>query len=231
MSFAAAADVLRISRPSLWQQVRALEEELGAELLRTESQQISLTEDGLVLLELVTPLVESFDAVRSIFADRRRDLVRRLNVATTSSLLANELQRPVRLYAEQNADVRFSFVERPSKEALPLLESGVADLAIVGMLDDAVRPGGFEYDDWVRYPFALVCPRNHTMAKVRHIALEDIVKHPLLLPTEATNARQRVDAVLRGSGLLRGIHGVIESSTALVLARYVEMGLGIALCS
>jgi len=57
------------------------------------------------------------------------------------------------------------------------------------------------------------------------------VKHPLLLPADSTNARQRVDTVFRGAGLIKRIHGVIESSTARVLARYVEMGLGVALCS
>lgn len=231
LSFAAAAEALRISRPSVWQQVRALEVELGAELLRVQSQQLTLTEDGVVLLELIEPLVENFDSIRSVFADRQTATMRRLRVATTSSLLANELQRPVRLYAEQHASVRFSFVERPSKEAFPLLESGEADLAIVGMLDDTPRPAGFEFDEWVRYPFALVLPKGHPLESAASIEIQDILKHPLLLPTAPTNARHRIQAVLGETGGLHGANVVIESSTSLVLAGYVEMGLGVALCS
>jgi DNA-binding transcriptional LysR family regulator len=57
------------------------------------------------------------------------------------------------------------------------------------------------------------------------------VEHPLLLPTAATNARQRITAVLEEASCLGALNAVIESSTALVLVRYVEMGLGVALCS
>jgi DNA-binding transcriptional LysR family regulator len=231
MSFAAAANALRISRPSLWQQVRALEEELGAALLRTENQQLSLTEDGALLLELIKPLVEEFDSIRTMFADRRTNAVRKLRVATTSSLLANELQQPVQLYAQEHPDVRFSFVERPSKEAFSLLESGEADLAIVGMLDTTPRPEGFVFDECLSYPFVLVCPRGHPLEKAKSVEVRDIVRHPMLLPTAATNARQRITAKLEEASCLGAVNAVIESSTAVVLARYVNMNLGVALCS
>jgi len=231
MSFAAAAEALRISRPSLWQQVRALEEELGAALLRTENQQLSLTEDGALLVELIKPLVEEFDSIRTLFADRRTNVVRRLRVATTSSLLAHELQHPVQLYAQEHPAVRFSFVERPSKEAFSLLESGEADLAVVGMLDTTPRPEGFVFDEWLSYPFVVVCPRGHPLEKAKRIEVRDIVGHPMLLPTAATNARQRITATLEEASCLGAVNAVIESSTALVLARYVEMGLGVAVCS
>jgi DNA-binding transcriptional LysR family regulator len=231
MSFAAAADALRISRPSLWQQVRALEEELGAALLRTENQQLSLTEDGALLVELIKPLVEEFDSIRTMFADRRTKMVRRLRVATTSSLLSNELQLPVQLYAQEHPAVRFSFVERPSKEAFSLLESGEADLAVVGMLDTTPRPEGFVFDEWLSYPFVVVCPQGHPLEKAKRIEVEDVVEHPLLLPMAATNARQRITAVFEEASCLGAVNCVIESSTALVLARYTEMGLGVAICS
>jgi DNA-binding transcriptional LysR family regulator len=231
MSFAAAAEALRISRPSLWQQVRALEEELGAALLRTENQQLSLTEDGALLVELIKPLVEEFDSIRTLFADRRTNVVRRLRVATTSSLLANELQHPVQLYAQEHPAVRFSFVERPSKEAFSLLESGEADLAVVGMLDTTPRAEGFVFDEWLSYPFVVVCPRGHPLEKAKKIEVRDIVGYPMLLPTAATNARQRITATLEEASCLGAVNAVIESSTALVLARYVEMGLGVAVCS
>lgn len=231
LSFATAAEVLQISRPSLWQQVRALEEELGTELLRTESQQLSLTEDGIMLLELITPLVENFDSLKAVFLDRRRDVVRRLTVATTSTVLANELLDPVRLYRQRHPDVRFSFIERPSREALPLLESGHADLAFVGVLEAAPRPATLEFDEWLRYPFVLICPPEHPLATMRRVNLKNLVEHPLLLPAEATNARTRIEEVLRSAGFFEKANVVLESSTSLVLARYAEMGLGVALTS
>lgn len=231
LSFATAAEVLQISRPSLWQQVRALEEELGTELLRTENQQLSLTEDGVILLEMVTPLVESFDSLKAVFLDKRRDVVRRLTVATTSTVLANELLEPVRLYRQHHPDVRFTFIERPSLEALSLLESGQADLAFVGLLEDAPRAATLEFDKWLSFPFVLICPPEHPLATIRRVTLKDLVGYPLLLPAEATNARTRIEDVLQKAGLFGKANIVLESSTSLVLGRYAEMGLGVALTS
>jgi len=135
------------------------------------------------------------------------------------------------LYAQEHPDVRFSFVERPSKEAFSLLESGEADLAIVGMLDTTPRPEGFVFDECLSYPFVLVCPRGHPLEKAKSVDVRDIVRHPMLLPTAATNARQRITAKLEEASCLGAGNAVIESSTAVVLARYVNMNLGVALCS
>jgi DNA-binding transcriptional LysR family regulator len=184
-----------------------------------------------MLLELITPLVENFDSLKAVFLDRRRDVVRRLTVATTSAVLANELLEPVRLCRQRHPDVRFSFIERPSREALPLLESGHADLAFVGVLEAAPRPATLEFDEWLRYPFVLICPPEHPLATMRGVNLRNLVEHPLLLPAEATNARARIEEVLRSAGFFEKTNVVLESSTSLVLARYAEMGLGVALTS
>src|SRR5262245_60253547 len=95
-SFAAAAQTLRISRPAIWQQVRALEREFGASLVERRGRKAELTGDGRLLLEIVAPLVTGFDGIKTAFRDRREELVRHLTVATTATLLAYELQAPVR---------------------------------------------------------------------------------------------------------------------------------------
>ncbi|MEK0445001.1 MAG: hypothetical protein RLZZ399_322 [Verrucomicrobiota bacterium] len=231
LSFTEAAETLALSKASLWQQVRSLEEELDTRLLRTESQQVSLTEDGALLLELVSPLVESFDSLKAVFLDRRRNIVRKLTVATTSTLLAHELLAPVQTYRQTHADVRFTFVEKPSKEALPLLETGRADLAIIGSLDESPWPPSIEARPWTHYPFVLMCGSGHPLASQSAITLGGLAPFPLLFPAQATNARFRVERIFQEAGLLDALNVVLESSSASVLARFVERDLGVAITS
>jgi len=231
LSFTKAAETLGLAAPSLWQQVRALEQELGTELIVSEGQTLLLTDDGRLLREIASPIVESFDSVQDLFADRREQTLRRLRVATTGSLLANELPLIVQAYREQHPDVQLSFVERPSREALALLDTGDADIAIAGLLAESAVSPMIETHPCGNYPFVLICPADHALARRRRVTLNDILDQPLVMPGPSTNSRAILDRVLREAGSDRSLNIVIESFNVSTIVRYVEVGLGVALVS
>src|SRR5262249_43470263 len=145
-SFSAAAAMLRISRPAIWQQVRALEHEFDASLVERRGRKAELTADGRLLMEIVAPLVTGFDSIKRAFQDRRGELVRHLTVATTASLLAHELRRPVQEYLRRFPNVSLSLMDRPSLAGMSLLEERQADLAVLGHLDEEPRHPLMEYE-------------------------------------------------------------------------------------
>ena len=61
--FAAAATVLDLATPSVWQQVRALEDEFDVQLVEVNGQQVTLTDHGRLMVELATPVVDGFDGI------------------------------------------------------------------------------------------------------------------------------------------------------------------------
>lgn len=231
LSFTRAARLLGLSGPSLWQQVRALEQELKAELVVSDGNTLLLTEEGQELLEIASPLVAGFDSVRELFADRRQQMQRSLTVATTGSLLANELPPIVQAYRELHPEVRLGFIERPSREALELLDSGGADLAVAGVVDRNAVSATIAVEPCGHYPFVLICPTKHPLARRRTPTLAEIVAQPLVMPAEATNSRSLLDRVFRDAGVDDSLNIVIESFNADTIVRYVEVGLGIAVVS
>ena len=64
-NFTAAAAVLGVSVSAVWQQVRALERELGAALFRRQGRTVELTSSGRLLLELARPHVSGLDSLAS----------------------------------------------------------------------------------------------------------------------------------------------------------------------
>jgi len=68
-SFAATAAAMDLAVPSVWQQIRSLEDEYGVQLVVAEGSKVSLTDDGRALVDLAAPLVESFDGLRAMFED------------------------------------------------------------------------------------------------------------------------------------------------------------------
>lgn len=230
-SFTRAAKSLKLSAPSVWQQVRALEEAFDVSLIAMRGQKVELTEDGTLLVELSAPIVESFDSLRPLFLDRRKLLARQLTVATTGSLLANELRPPLELFRRTHPEVRLEFIDRPSAAARELLERGQADLAVVGQLDGVAANPLFESSALTTYPFMLVCPKGHPLIKRRSLGLGELARQPLVLPGEGANSRAHVDAVFREAGLASCLNVVMSASTLPLLTGYVSMGFGISVTS
>src|SRR6185295_2708068 len=140
-SFARAAVALGVSRPAVWQQIRALEREFGAAFLLRKGNRLELTREGRLLAELVAPLVSGFGSLRTRFEERRGEKLRRLAVATTSGLLAGLLQAPIREFRRRHPEVQLTFLDRASAEAVKLVTEGATDLGVVGHLEeDPVHP-------------------------------------------------------------------------------------------
>ena len=230
-TFTAAAEALKLSRTSVWQQIRSLEEEFGAELVVVHSHQPELTAEGRLLLELIEPLVDGFDGVKAAFQDRIGTLKRRLVVATTSSLLNHELRKPVGLFRRAHPDVSISLVDRPSTAARELLLRGLADVAVLGSLAVDEKTADLSVEPLTYYPFVLACPKKHPLTRNRKFELSELVKYQILCPSAGTNARARIDAVLKEAGLAGQIQLAMDSHNAALLLTYVEQGLGIALTS
>jgi len=227
-SFAAAASALHISRPAIWQQIRALEQEFAATLVQRRGRRAELTEDGRVLLEIVSPLVASFAAVRTAFQDRKDQLVRHLVVATTASLLAHELRQPLREYRQRFANVQLTVMDRPSPGGMALLEEGQADLAVLAHLDEERRHPLMEYEPLFAHPFVLACRRDHPLARRRSLRLPDLVRYPLVLASAGSTSRRRFDRVMREHGLLQECRIALDTTNGALLTNYVELGLGIS---
>ena len=62
-SFAATAAAMGLAVPSVWQQIRSLEDEYGVQFVVAEGSKVSLTDDGRALVDLGRSLagVRSFD--------------------------------------------------------------------------------------------------------------------------------------------------------------------------
>ena len=228
-SFTAMAAALRLSVVSAWRQVRSLEEEFGVQLVITEGQQVTLTEDGILLVEMIEPLVESFLSVRSVFADRHKTAPRKLTVTAPAGVLTDALPGPVMRYRRKFPNVELRLMDRPSRAASAALLAGLADLAIVGMTPADALPAALMSRRLVRYPIHLLCPSDHALATAKKLTVKLIAQHPLVLSSEDTSDRAQVDATFASAGVLGQLNIAISATRLPLITRYVAMGFGVAL--
>ena len=229
-TFTAAAQALGLSRTSVWQQIRSLEDDFGVELAVVRGHHLTLTAEGALLLQMIEPIVDGFDGVKSAFHDRLGMLKRRLVVATTASLLSYELRSVVEIYRKAHPEVSLSLIDRPSMAGLDLLLHGEADVAVIGRVDN-MKDKPLNTRHLTDYPFILAFPKKHELARNKALKLTDLVRYPLIMPSEGTNARERINNVFEQAGIAETIQLVLDSNNARLLLSYVEQGLGVALTS
>lgn len=229
-TFVAAAAALRLTRASVWQQVRSLEKEMECPLVRTRGQRVELTDAGQKLVELVSPLVAGLDSVKTgLLAAIGGNTPQSLVIATPPSFLVHELREPIASIHSLYPRLQLTLIERNSPAALDLLDQGGADVAIAARLPGTAGKAALEYTPFTTYSFTLICPAGHALHTARKITLKQLARQPLILPGQNTYCRQHFDAVMKGADLLDQVNVIIESSFPSLLFEYVRMGMGVAL--
>ncbi len=224
--FAAAADALGMSRPALWHQVRSLESEFAADLVRLKGRRVELTAEGQLLFDLAAPVVEGFDAIRDLFAERRHQTPRTLTIATTASLLNNELRNAVVHFQESHPHVRMRFLEGPSRECVRRLEAGEVELAFFGSLGSEPASSRLHLSPIGRYPVVVAHARGSPLVGVKRLDARELVKHNLILPAPETSARHILDAFFTKAGVNGRLSIVLETQNAIQFANANALSLG-----
>src|SRR5262249_8007923 len=120
-SFSAAGKALELSRPTVWQQIDAVERELGVKLLARAGRGVQLTAEGHLLLELLQPSVAAIDSLKEAFQARLADRSAILRVA---GIHGTELHPVFLRFRERFPKVRVVLLERRSIDAFKSVEAG-----------------------------------------------------------------------------------------------------------
>jgi DNA-binding transcriptional LysR family regulator len=228
-SFAATAAAMGLAVPSVWQQIRSLEDEYGVQFVVADGSKVSLTDDGRMLVDLAAPLVESFDGLRAVFEDRRSTAARTLTVVAPSNMLSGALRRPIMLYRQHHPKVKLVLLDRPSYIARDVIEQDAADLAVIGMAEGDEPMPQFQYLPLARFAFHLICPATHALMQSRHLTLAGIVNEPLVLAPEESSSHRQIRRVLSRAGLAERMNVTMTATNRALLLNYVAIGFGISL--
>lgn len=228
-SFAATAAAMNLAVPSVWQQIRSLEDEYGVQFVVADGAKVSLTEDGRALVDLAAPLVESFDGLRAMFEERRSTAARTLTVVAPPTMIAGALRRPIIAYRQHHPKVKLVIMDRSSYLARQVIEQDGADLAVMGMAEGDEAMPQFQCLPLTRFAFHLICPANHALLQTRQLTLADIVNEPLVLAPEESSSHRQIRRVFARAGLAERMNVTMTATNRALLLNYVAIGFGIAL--
>jgi DNA-binding transcriptional LysR family regulator len=228
-NFTAAAKALGLSTSTIWQQVRALERELKAKLLRRRGRAVELTDDGRLLLDKVQPHVSGLDSLRRFFESRRDGARQELNVASGAYLFANHLPAPLQQFRARFPSIQVTLRIAAWSALQRLVERGETDLGILACDPDVPRSPYLEYEHLFDEQLCVVLPAGHPLVQAKRLTPPDLVKFPLILPPKGGADRKAFDRLLRKHNLTDRAQTALVCGLVDVAKKYVALGVGIAL--
>lgn len=227
-SFSEAARRQGLSTPAVWKQVRALEQILGASLLLRRGKSVEQTDDGRLLWELAKPHVTGLDSLVSWFDARRIEVASQTTVASTPSVLAYHLPKPVKEFTEQYPAAKLLLRAGMASEVVRMVKDGEADLGIIGYFSEESLGRTITFEYLYKSYLVLITSSQHPLARKKRVAPADLVQYPVMTYPSGDRDRQALERILGQHNLGERLNPVIETRSVDIARRFVRLDVGIA---
>ncbi len=226
-SLSRAAQVLHVAQPALTQQLRQLEEELGAQLMHRSAQGVLSTDAGKLFYEHAQAILKQVGDARSAVNQSATRPAGSVSLALPHSI-SGALALPLLMATrERYPEITLQLTEELSGNLTEQLKSGRINLAV--QFDDG-QLGPFACTPLVEETMMYLCLRGSPFAPPAGgkagsgIALARALANPLILPGLQHGVRPRIENVARSAGLR--IENVIEINSLAILksALLADMG-------
>ncbi|MFG2717964.1 LysR family transcriptional regulator [Streptomyces sp. NPDC048416] len=224
--FTRAAERVHVSQPSLSQQIKALENELGAELFSRARGNIALTDAGDALLPLARRILADADTARievQELAQLRRGRVR---LGATPSLCTGLLPDVLRAFHDRHPGIQLLIEEGGSHDLVRELARGALDLALIVLPLPAGSPALttielLQEDLVVVSSTAEAAPGSHSCVRIA-----DLRDAPLVMFRHGYDLRELTVAACRAEGFEPAF--TVEGGEMDAVLGFVRAGLGLA---
>jgi DNA-binding transcriptional LysR family regulator len=176
-SFTRAATQLRIAQPALSHQIKRLESELGIRIFERGVRGVSLSSDGMQLLEHARTTLREYDTFLDCAGLLRSRIRRRLRVGFVAQGPGDVLPKVVRAFKRQHPDVEIKLHQFGFEDCFMGVTRDLTDVSFtVGPLDDNDEVGALPLFD---EPVVVAMAEDHPLANRQRLTVEELVREPL----------------------------------------------------
>jgi DNA-binding transcriptional LysR family regulator len=228
LHFTRAAQELNVAQPSVSQQIRKLEHELGAPLFNRMKRHVTLTEAGKTFLPHARAVLQRLEEARLEVQELSGMRKGSLAVGAPPSVGTHLLPRALAVFSRRHPGIALSFREAGSRTLVSLLEDGELDLAVV---IQPVRHPALETQALIEEELLLAVPRTHHLATndaSPRVRLAQLRQEPFVLLREgAYDLRDQTLTACRRAGFEPQV--ALDGGEMDSMLRFVGAGIGLAI--
>lgn len=218
LHFTKAAERLGITQPTLSHQIKLLEQELGTPLFQRSGKKTYLTSAGTILMEHAQQVHHELTQARLKIGELSGLKRGRLRIGCSGNHLLTE---SLISFHQLHPNIELTVMELATDETHEGLLSNRLDLGVVflPLVDEQLisRP---LFDE----ELVFVISKQHKLASVSQITLQEVQNVPLILFQQKFLVRQMLDQACQQAGV--ALSPVIELSTMDSQIRMAEQGVG-----
>ncbi len=184
-----AAESLHLSQPTLSIQIRAMEEELGKQLLirgTKGSRKISLTEEGMILRKRAEEILDLVQKTEKEITLSDQVVVGDVYIGTGETDAVRLIARAAKSLYEIYPGIHYHIASGNAEFVLEQLEKGLIDF---GIIFDTVDQSKY---NTIKFPYrdiwGVLMRRDSPLAKKETVTPEDLWDKPLIISRQGNNA-------------------------------------------
>jgi DNA-binding transcriptional LysR family regulator len=222
--FTRAAEQVHVSQPSLSQQIRALENELGAALFSRARGNVALTEAGESLLPLARRIIADTETARREVQELVQLRRGRIRLGATPSLCTGLLPDVLRAFHDLHPGIELRIEESGSRDLVRELARGGLDLALVVLPLPSPSPALTTVE--LLQEDLVVVSSAAGPAPRRPVRIADLQGEPLVMFRHGYDLRELTVAACHAEGFEPSF--TVEGGEMDAVLGFVRAGLGVA---
>jgi DNA-binding transcriptional LysR family regulator len=223
-SFSRAAAKVRVAQPSLSQQIRKLEAELGQPLFDRLPRSVVITEAGRCLLEYARQILASIGDARRCVDELKGKIAGDVAVGAIPTIAPYVLPELVVTFQKHYPDVILHIVEDVTAGIARRIEAGELDIALASTCQKSPT---LRIEHLSKEPLIALVPEGHPLANQRAITFEDLKSQRFLLLHEMHCLSQQVHHLLESHRLHPQV--ALAGSQLTTIANMVAAGIGVSI--
>lgn len=194
-SFSEASRQLCVSQSTVSQQIKQLEDELGAELFVRDSHSVKLSDYGIQFLPYAKNIAEDVRSGVARIKDVAGLSVGTINIGATYTFCPL-LGKTIEEFMKEHKGISIKLTCASMEELMQMLEDGELDTVL------SYRPSrhfdNIESHILFNSNLCVTARRDHPLAGKDKVRLVDLEKFPMALPSRGLQARNEFDRLLFG---------------------------------
>jgi LysR family hydrogen peroxide-inducible transcriptional activator len=222
-SFTRAAQHEHLAQPSLSQQIRKLEDELGTKLFDRLGRTVRLTQLGEAFLPRAEAILRQVSSAKLEIQEMSGVEQGKLVIGAIPTIAPYFLPSCLASFGRKFPRVQVSVIEEVTDELLKRIHDGTIDLALLALPVPATHCLCHEL---FREPLYVVVPRNHRLASLPRVHLKQIESDPFLLLKEGHCFRENALSACSRARIRPNV--VFESGQFTTILAMVSAGSGVS---
>lgn len=226
-NFSKAAEHLYVTQPTLSQQIKKLEDEIGFPLFIRSTRMVSLTNEGKMFLQSAVPLLAAYEALLNEIGQLRGNQNNTFQLGLLPTFSHLNILEAVHQFQVQNQNITINLQIQTSYGLLEMLLNRQIDVAIANLSKSQIETLDKTADIRVfsRDVVHVLVNASHPLSSKSEIELLELANEPLIMLNKNSSIRNQMELAFIQNGIspsiiyecpeIHSLVGMLQSEAAI----------------